>query len=291
VLYAHPTRPHVAVSAGMDGYIILWDLTRGVPFVVHDTLVSQPGGGCDAIQVLDGRWRPDGDGLAFADQAGQLLIFGIGRPAPIMLLTQYDQFYKRDFGRMTLSRNPVPSEIRQGDPDEEMIPTFNTTSEDQNHTIPPVELPASVTDVSDSHPRSRVSTGATSPAALVDLIPTRYLNAPVDVDTGGLAIARIGGSEPLVDYIGEMYPTSYQRAFMSQQMDRLPAVERPWPVGRPYPPVPSVLATTPAVLAATYGIALQSNPTPDERQLDRAVNMAFDRYTAWREQVCVCVCV
>lgn len=55
-----------------------------------------PGGGCDAIQILDGRFAPSGARLALADGAGQLLLYGQG-PASIMALAHYDQFYRSDY--------------------------------------------------------------------------------------------------------------------------------------------------------------------------------------------------
>ena len=71
VLSAHPVCPHVVMSAGYDGRMVIWDLSGGR---VLRTFGTQDRGGTDTdpVQVLDGHFSQDGTSIVLSDTAGQV---------------------------------------------------------------------------------------------------------------------------------------------------------------------------------------------------------------------------
>jgi hypothetical protein len=53
---------------------------------------------CDALQVVDGHWAPDGCSLALADVAGQWHLYGVGAASFPAAAHLYDQFLASDYG-------------------------------------------------------------------------------------------------------------------------------------------------------------------------------------------------
>lgn len=72
VLETHPIDPYLMLSAGHDGYIIIWDLETGTK--VFEFLNSIEGQGHGA--VLDGKWSKDGSSFVCTDAHGFLSHFG-----------------------------------------------------------------------------------------------------------------------------------------------------------------------------------------------------------------------
>ncbi len=53
----------------------------------------------DVIQLVDGHWAPNGDGVVLSDVAGQLHIYGTGSQ-DLMAYARYDQFMSSDYRQL-----------------------------------------------------------------------------------------------------------------------------------------------------------------------------------------------
>ena len=71
VLQCHPFDPRVCVSAGHDGRVAVWDVSRG-------RCVRHYDGGEFETLVLDGSWSPCGSRIVVSDEKGQWCLFGTG---------------------------------------------------------------------------------------------------------------------------------------------------------------------------------------------------------------------
>jgi PH-interacting protein len=81
VLDVHPFNPRIAMSAGYDGRVIIWDIWEGHPIKVYDT---------GEYNLVDGNFSPDGSSLVVSDEVGQIYIFGTG-PGMAQKDVKYDQ--------------------------------------------------------------------------------------------------------------------------------------------------------------------------------------------------------
>lgn len=71
---AHPFDPNIMLSAGHDGLICVWDITKGVDLMQHQNTIDGQGHGA----VFDAKWSPDGTMFAATDSHGHILVFGFG---------------------------------------------------------------------------------------------------------------------------------------------------------------------------------------------------------------------
>ncbi|CAD5113102.1 DgyrCDS2293 [Dimorphilus gyrociliatus] len=92
VLETHPTDPYLMLSAGHDGYIIIWDLETGTK--VFEFLNSIEGQGHGA--VLDGKWSKDGSSFVCTDAHGFLSHFGFYKNEVFEKLPN-DLFFHTDY--------------------------------------------------------------------------------------------------------------------------------------------------------------------------------------------------
>ena len=74
VLECHPHDRHVILSAGHDGQLFIWDLTKGEIISRFNNTIENQGYGA----IFDVKWAPDGNVVAASDSHGHLLIFGFG---------------------------------------------------------------------------------------------------------------------------------------------------------------------------------------------------------------------
>lgn len=74
VLEPHPYDSNILLSAGHDGYLIVWDLDRAEPLASFHNFIEGQGHGA----VFDAKWNPSGTTIAATDSHGHLSIFGIG---------------------------------------------------------------------------------------------------------------------------------------------------------------------------------------------------------------------
>ncbi|XP_062060910.1 bromodomain and WD repeat-containing protein 1 isoform X1 [Lepus europaeus] len=78
VLETHPFDPRIMLSAGHDGSIFIWDLTKGTKMKHYFNMIEGQGHGA----VFDCKFSQDGQHFACTDSHGHLLIFGFGCSKP-----------------------------------------------------------------------------------------------------------------------------------------------------------------------------------------------------------------
>uniref|UniRef100_A0A8C6JDR3 Bromodomain and WD repeat-containing protein 1 n=1 Tax=Melopsittacus undulatus TaxID=13146 RepID=A0A8C6JDR3_MELUD len=78
VLETHPFDSRIMLSAGHDGNIFIWDITRGTKTKHYFNMIEGQGHGA----VFDCKFSPDGQHFACTDSHGHLLIFGFGCSRP-----------------------------------------------------------------------------------------------------------------------------------------------------------------------------------------------------------------
>ncbi|GCB60888.1 hypothetical protein scyTo_0011213, partial [Scyliorhinus torazame] len=74
VLEPHPFDSRIILSAGHDGNIFIWDITKGTKSHHYFNMIEGQGHGA----VFDCKFSPDGQHFACTDSHGHLLIFGFG---------------------------------------------------------------------------------------------------------------------------------------------------------------------------------------------------------------------
>ncbi|NXC20724.1 BRWD1 protein, partial [Corythaeola cristata] len=74
VLETHPFDSRIMLSAGHDGNIFIWDITKGMKTKHYFNMIEGQGHGA----VFDCKFSPDGQHFACTDSHGHLLIFGFG---------------------------------------------------------------------------------------------------------------------------------------------------------------------------------------------------------------------
>uniref|UniRef100_A0AAY4ETK0 Bromo domain-containing protein n=1 Tax=Denticeps clupeoides TaxID=299321 RepID=A0AAY4ETK0_9TELE len=78
VLEPHPFDPRVMLSAGHDGNVFIWDLTKGTKTLHYFNMIEGQGHGA----VFDCKFTPDGQRFSCTDSHGHLAIFGFGSSKP-----------------------------------------------------------------------------------------------------------------------------------------------------------------------------------------------------------------
>ncbi|KFP03504.1 Bromodomain and WD repeat-containing protein 1, partial [Calypte anna] len=78
VLETHPFDSRIMLSAGHDGNIFIWDVTKGTKTKHYFNMIEGQGHGA----VFDCKFSPDGQHFACTDSHGHLLIFGFGCSRP-----------------------------------------------------------------------------------------------------------------------------------------------------------------------------------------------------------------
>jgi len=89
VLQCHPFDPRVCVSAGHDGRVAVWDVSRG-------RCVRHYDGGEFETLVLDGSWSPCGSRIVVSDEKGQWCLFGTGCGGSLSR-AKHEQFLECEF--------------------------------------------------------------------------------------------------------------------------------------------------------------------------------------------------
>ncbi|XP_037835020.1 bromodomain and WD repeat-containing protein 3 isoform X3 [Kryptolebias marmoratus] len=78
VLEAHPFDPRIMLSAGHDGNIYIWDLSKGAKIRNFFNMIEGQGHGA----IYDCKFSADGQHFACTDSHGHLLVFGFGCSKP-----------------------------------------------------------------------------------------------------------------------------------------------------------------------------------------------------------------
>ena len=89
VLQCHPFDSRLAMSAGHDGKVAVWDVEKGRCVRMYD------GGEFDTL-VLDGQWSPTGSTIVVSDEKGQWCLFGTGCGVGFSR-AKHEQFFESEF--------------------------------------------------------------------------------------------------------------------------------------------------------------------------------------------------
>ena len=84
VLDPHPYDPNVLLSAGHDGRLLIWDITKGEVTKSFFDLNEGKSIEEEYEAYLDAKWPPSGLTIAATDSDGHLSIYGIGITAIII---------------------------------------------------------------------------------------------------------------------------------------------------------------------------------------------------------------
>ncbi|XP_056643759.1 bromodomain and WD repeat-containing protein 3 [Diorhabda sublineata] len=101
VLEAHPQDNNVILSAGHDGQLFIWDISKGE--IVFNYLNRVDGQGFGAI--YDVKWSPDGSVIAASDSHGHILIFGFGNGSPFFQQLPMELFFHTDYRPLVRDTN------------------------------------------------------------------------------------------------------------------------------------------------------------------------------------------
>ncbi|MGH0178732.1 UNVERIFIED_CONTAM: hypothetical protein FKN15_078317 [Acipenser sinensis] len=92
VLEAHPYDSRIMLSAGHDGNIFIWDLSKGTKIRNYFNMIEGQGHGA----VFDCKFSSDGQHFVCTDSHGHLLIFGFGCSRPYEKIPD-QMFFHTDF--------------------------------------------------------------------------------------------------------------------------------------------------------------------------------------------------
>ena len=74
VIEAHPFDPRLVMTGGHDGYIIVWDISRGAVVNKYNNLIEGQGMGA----IYDAKWSRNGQTITTSDSHGHMAIIGFG---------------------------------------------------------------------------------------------------------------------------------------------------------------------------------------------------------------------
>ncbi|KAG8450198.1 hypothetical protein GDO86_002729 [Hymenochirus boettgeri] len=100
VLEPHPFDPRVVLSAGYDGKIIIWDVTKGTQIKCFCNTIELEGHG----SILDCKLSANGQHIASTDSHGHLLIFGFGCSKPYEKIPN-ELFFHTDYRPLCVDGN------------------------------------------------------------------------------------------------------------------------------------------------------------------------------------------
>ncbi|XP_055470794.1 bromodomain and WD repeat-containing protein 1 isoform X1 [Psammomys obesus] len=92
VLETHPFDSRIMLSAGHDGSIFIWDITKGTKVKHYFNMIEGQGHGA----VFDCKFSQDGQHFACTDSHGHLLIFGFGCSKPYEKIPE-QMFFHTDY--------------------------------------------------------------------------------------------------------------------------------------------------------------------------------------------------
>lgn len=92
VLEPHPFDSRIMLSAGHDGNVFIWDLTKGIKTKHYFNMIEGQGHGA----VFDCKFSLDGQHFACTDSHGHLLIFGFGSSVPYDKIPE-QMFFHTDY--------------------------------------------------------------------------------------------------------------------------------------------------------------------------------------------------
>ncbi|XP_033739931.1 PH-interacting protein-like [Pecten maximus] len=119
VLEHSPTDPRIFLSAGHDGYVIIWDLNTGNKIKSYFNMIEGQGHGA----VFDCKFCPDGNSFVATDSHGHLLLFGFGSNEKYKEIPQ-ELFFHTDYRPLMRDSNNYVLDEQTQQPPHLMPPPF-----------------------------------------------------------------------------------------------------------------------------------------------------------------------
>ncbi|XP_060082031.1 bromodomain and WD repeat-containing protein 3-like [Ylistrum balloti] len=119
VLEHSPMDPRIFLSAGHDGYVIMWDLNTGNKIKSYFNMIEGQGHGA----VFDCKFCPDGNSFVATDSHGHLLLFGFGSNEKYKQIPQ-ELFFHTDYRPLMRDSNNYVLDEQTQQPPHLMPPPF-----------------------------------------------------------------------------------------------------------------------------------------------------------------------
>ncbi|KAK3098508.1 hypothetical protein FSP39_020204 [Pinctada imbricata] len=119
VLEHSPREPRIALSAGHDGHVIIWDIVNGTKIKTFFNMIEGQGHGA----VFDCKWCPDGLSFAATDSHGHLLMFGFGSNEKFRKIPD-EVFFHTDYRPLMRDANNYVLDEQTQQPPHLMPPPF-----------------------------------------------------------------------------------------------------------------------------------------------------------------------
>uniref|UniRef100_A0A8C0V9H8 Bromodomain and WD repeat-containing protein 1 n=1 Tax=Cyanistes caeruleus TaxID=156563 RepID=A0A8C0V9H8_CYACU len=185
VLETHPFDCRIMLSAGHDGNIFIWDITKGTKTKHYFNMIEGQGHGA----VFDCKFSPDGQHFACTDSHGHLLIFGFGCSRPYEKIPD-QMFFHTDYRPLIRdSNNYVLDEQTQQAP-HLMPPPFLVDVDGNPHPTKYQRLVPGRENCADEHLIPQLGYVATSDGEVVEQVIGQQT---VDQDEPGLEPSILDG--------------------------------------------------------------------------------------------------
>nr|XP_030139934.3 bromodomain and WD repeat-containing protein 1 [Taeniopygia guttata] len=185
VLETHPFDCRIMLSAGHDGNIFIWDITKGTKTKHYFNMIEGQGHGA----VFDCKFSPDGQHFACTDSHGHLLIFGFGCSRPYENIPD-QMFFHTDYRPLIRdSNNYVLDEQTQQAP-HLMPPPFLVDVDGNPHPTKYQRLVPGRENCADEHLIPQLGYVATSDGEVVEQVIGQQT---VDQDEPGLEPSILDG--------------------------------------------------------------------------------------------------
>ncbi|XP_062934566.1 bromodomain and WD repeat-containing protein 1 [Cynocephalus volans] len=171
VLETHPFDSRIMLSAGHDGSIFIWDITKGTKMKHYFNMIEGQGHGA----VFDCKFSQDGQHFACTDSHGHLLIFGFGCSKPYEKIPD-QMFFHTDYRPLIRdSNNYVLDEQTQQAP-HLMPPPFLVDVDGNPHPTKYQRLVPGRENSSDEHLVPQLGYVATSDGEVIEQIVSLQTN-------------------------------------------------------------------------------------------------------------------
>uniref|UniRef100_A0A8C3WFS2 Bromodomain and WD repeat domain containing 1 n=1 Tax=Catagonus wagneri TaxID=51154 RepID=A0A8C3WFS2_9CETA len=171
VLETHPFDSRIMLSAGHDGSIFIWDITKGTKMKHYFNMIEGQGHGA----VFDCKFSQDGQHFACTDSHGHLLIFGFGCSKPYEKIPD-QMFFHTDYRPLIRdSNNYVLDEQTQQAP-HLMPPPFLVDVDGNPHPTKYQRLVPGRENSSDEHLVPQLGYVATSDGEVIEQIISLQTN-------------------------------------------------------------------------------------------------------------------
>ncbi|XP_031220381.1 bromodomain and WD repeat-containing protein 1 isoform X3 [Mastomys coucha] len=171
VLETHPFDSRIMLSAGHDGSIFIWDITKGIKMKHYFNMIEGQGHGA----VFDCKFSQDGQHFACTDSHGHLLIFGFGCSKPYEKIPD-QMFFHTDYRPLIRdSNNYVLDEQTQQAP-HLMPPPFLVDVDGNPHPTKFQRLVPGRENSADEHLVPQLGYVATSDGEVIEQVISLHTN-------------------------------------------------------------------------------------------------------------------